>query len=170
MTTTQAQAGSESQADDNDPQSSLYERAVAGALLLASPTAAAQALDRIADDDIDDPRSRFVVATVRRMVGEGVPVDTVTFAGYTERHNLIDPGPARTHAASYAFEIAATAPVPDALPYYTDLVLEAAARRRVAAAGAELQRLAAGSDLDQLTEVAQGELAAVVKALGRVSA
>lgn len=151
------------------PADITAERAVAGALLLATPMASTPVLDRLRDDDFTEPRCGFVVSAVRRMLAEGAPVDCVTVAAYVERHGLVKPGPSRANLRSFLAELTAleTAPVVDHLAYYADAVIVQAARRRGFYGGERLARLAVGADLDEYREAAKAELLALLDSLDR---
>jgi replicative DNA helicase len=160
----------ENHSKDTPPTDVAAERACAGALLLAPPELAQPVVERLRDDDLADMRCRFVVTTVRRMLAEDVPPDPVTFAAFVERHALLEPGPARVHLRSWLAELASTAPVVASLGHYADAVVRCAARRRMHAAGGTYQRVAVGTDLDELAEVARSEYLAVADALDRAGA
>lgn len=150
-----------------DSISLAAEQAVAGALFPASPALAAPVLDRLADNDIADPRCRFVVSTIRRMHADQVPVDEVTFAGYVERHALLDAGPQRQMLRTWVHEIASAAPIPMSLPYYASMVLEAAARRIADEGAAEVRRIVSGASLADLRAVVDIAHADAIAAIDR---
>lgn len=155
--------------DQSTTWDDVAERAVAGALLLSPHEFARPVLNRLLDDDLADPRCRFVVATVRRMLAEGVPADPVTFASYVDRRALLEPGPTRANLRSFIAELTAleTAPVAGNLGWYADAVIVEAARRRVVAAGQRLAALGYGADVADLPAAVRAELLAVLDALER---
>ncbi len=143
------------------------ERAVAGCLLIAPRSLAGAQLDRLPDSAVADPRSRFVVSTVRRMHAESVPVDEVTFAGYVQRHALLAAGPQRTMLGTWIHEIASAAPIPMSLSYYIDMVLEGAARRTVAEGAGKLARIADEASMADLRAVIDNVHSDALAALDR---
>lgn len=143
------------------------ERAVVGALVLAGDQTRRTILDIVTDDDITDPRARFTLTTIRSMVGAGLPVDELTVSNYVASCALLPTGPPRIRAHTFIAEVTATAPVPMAGPYYATMAVQAAARRRIAAAGAELIRVADEGGIDELTTIAGAEFVAVAEILAR---
>ena len=154
-------------AAEPDRETDDIDNAVIGALILAAPSVRALMLDTLTDEDLADPRCRFLVGTVRAMVAEGVPVDTLTVAEFINTRALLAPGGPRMGVATTLYRMTNAAPVPVSGPWYAALAVEAAARRRINGAGQELMRVAGAGSLTDLRTITTTEFGAVVNLLDR---
>ena len=130
---------------DNDvlPVSWEAEQALAGAILNAENVTAAAWLALIADEDLENPRARSVIAVCRAVVQAGGNPDPVTVYGAAQRVGLVAGNDALKRFCEFAFDCYAKVPHPHTGHAYAQLVLAAAWRRRITEAG---QRLAQAAD------------------------
>lgn len=125
------------------------EAAYLGALLLGAPnTRSLAALVNV--DDLYDPRHRLVLTAVQAVLAADTTPDPITTLGElrrtgNERSFLDDKA-----AAVFLADLAHNCPVVASARHYANVILEHAARRRVAETAERLAQAAGRSSLDDL--------------------
>jgi replicative DNA helicase len=147
---------------------STAEQATIGALLLAGPTMQDRILRTARPDDFGDPHCWFVFGVAGLMHAEGRPVDTLTFVGYVDEHNLRQYSWAPFWPTMRSDLSTWTSMVPTTVngPWYADQVVLGAARRRVWYGGRAVAACA-GADLDDLRTMVRRELTEILDVLDR---
>lgn len=116
------------------------EMAVLGAILW-SPAAADAVLAVLRPEHFAQPWQQQLLQVLAGMHSSGLPIDPVTAGDRCAQHGLRRLGD--RPAAVQLCELAAAVPVPASGRYYAQIVIEAAAGRRLAQAGQRLSDLAA---------------------------
>lgn len=150
------------------PPAAEAEQAVLGAMML-SPAAADACLRALTAADFHRPAHRLVFGAVRALVGDGAAADRLTVAARLEQDGRL----AAAGGAAYLAGLEGAPPDLSRAGDYARIVRDAAVRRRVAAAGQAITRLAAEpGDAGGLAEraVREAEAARAEGQAGEVSA
>lgn len=144
------------------------EAALLGALLWLPTTEAAPVLERVAEDDLVDPRNRVVIEAVRRVVDDGVRPDPTAVLGELRRAGELSCFTADRSAGTFLADLLAATPLPQNVGTYARTVLEHSARRRLTEAAERLAQAAGQSALTDLTTMVVEESLAVLERLDEV--
>jgi len=145
--------------EDSNSSNPLYavdaERATLGAALL-SADAAADIADIVTADDFTTAAHTGIFTAITALTTAGQPVDPVTVLSYLNTTGVLD----RIGGAATVHTLVAATPSPASGTYYAEHVRDAALRRRIQAAGAKIQQLAAsaGSEPALIADTAEHEL------------
>jgi len=142
------------------PHSMEAEESVLGAVML-SPDAANEALERLHPDDFYRPGHQSIFEAVTRLYDGNQPIDAITVADMLRRSERLD----RVGGVEYLTGLLERVPTTSNIAYYVRIVDEAASRRRLMRAGAEVGTLALQSDLpiDEVIDQAEARVFAVAE-------
>lgn len=132
------------------PHSLEAETALLGAMLL-TPTATAEAVERVSVSDFYKPAHGHVFEAIARLWAEGTPADPVTVAEALKRVGLLD----AIGGAATLIDLQANCPATTSAARYAAIVAEQAQLRRLIAAAAEITDLAYASPADVAGAVEQ---------------
>lgn len=143
-----------------EPQDIPAERAVLGSILL-NPAVAGQALPLLRPDHFYRPWHGQVLQVAQSLQAAGQPVDPITV--HTALRRRGDRGTAGQNTGAWIHDIIAAVPVTASGMHYVGIILECAARRRLAQAGVKLAQLAQDGhgELDDVMRLVVQELACV---------
>jgi replicative DNA helicase len=138
--------------------------------ILWSPAAADAILAVLRPEHLPQPWQQQLLQLLAGMHSSGLPIDPVTAGHRCAQHGLRRLGD--RPAAVQLCELAAAVPVPASGRYYAQIVIEAAARRRLVQAGQRLTDLAAAPAHDPaaLAAAVDAEFRAVADQLAETAA
>lgn len=136
------------------------ERAALGAVLIC-PQLAGPALAVLQPEHFYQPWHAELLAVLQAMHAAGLPIDPITTHAACQQRGLRGNG--SRHLGVLLHDLTAAVPVPAAGMAYVAIVVDQAARRRLAQAGSRLTQLAEAGhgELTDIASVVEGELAAV---------
>jgi replicative DNA helicase len=134
------------------PQDLEAERSVLGAMLL-SAEAMADVVEILDAEDFYRSAHGKIYSAVRALFGHGEPVDVITAVDALRRAGLLD----EVGGALYLRDLVDEVPTPASAPHYARIVADAALRRRLIGAAADIMDVAyAGSDeADAIADTAE---------------
>ena len=134
------------------PQDLEAERSVLGAMLL-SAEAMADVVEILDAEDFYRSAHGKIYSSVRALFGHGEPVDVITAVDALRRAGLLD----EVGGALYLRDLVDEVPTPASAPHYAKIVADAALRRRLIGAAADIMDVAyAGSDeADAIADTAE---------------
>ena len=134
------------------PQDLEAERSVLGAMLL-SAEAMADVVEILDAEDFYRSAHGKIYAAVRGLFGHGEPVDVITAVDALRRSGLLD----EIGGALYLRDLVDEVPTPASASHYAKIVADAALRRRLIGAAADIMDVAyAGShDADEIADTAE---------------
>lgn len=134
------------------PQDLEAERSVLGAMLL-SAEAMADVVEILDAEDFYRSAHGKIYSAVRALFGHGEPVDVITAVDALRRVGLLD----EVGGALYLRDLVDEVPTPASAPHYARIVADAALRRRLIGAAADIMDVAyAGSDeADAIADTAE---------------
>jgi replicative DNA helicase len=134
------------------PQDLEAERSVLGAMLL-SAEAMADVVEILDAEDFYRSAHGKIYSAVRALFGHGEPVDVITAVDALRRASLLD----EVGGALYLRDLVDEVPTPASAPHYAKIVADAALRRRLIGAAADIMDVAyAGSDeADAIADTAE---------------
>ena len=134
------------------PQDLEAERSVLGAMLL-SAEAMADVVEILDAEDFYRSAHGKIYSSVRALFGHGEPVDVITAVDALRRAGLLD----EVGGALYLRDLVDEVPTPASAPHYARIVADAALRRRLIGAAADIMDVAyAGSDeADAIADTAE---------------
>ena len=143
-----------------EPQDIAAERAVLGAILL-NPAVAAQALPLLKPNHFYRPWHGRLLEAAQALHAAGEPVDPVSVHAALRRRG--DRGVEGRHTGVLIHDIISAVPVTASGMHYVGIVLDCAARRRLAQAGVKMVQLAQDGhgELDEVMSLVVQELACV---------
>jgi len=143
-----------------EPENVFAERATLGAILL-SPRVAAQALPLLRPEHLANPWHRQLLETMQAVHSSGRPLDAITAHAELRRRGLTRF--AERDTGVLLADLLEATPTAGSGMYYTAVVLEYAARRRLVQAAVRLAQVAQDGhgDLDDVMRFAAHELACV---------
>ena len=136
------------------------ERAVLGAVLIC-PQVAGPALAVLRPEHFYQPWHAELLAVLQAMHAADLPIDPITTHAACQRRGLRGDG--GRHLGVLLHDLTAAVPVPVAGMAYVAIVVDQAARRRLAQAGSRLTQLAEAGhgELADIANLVEGELTAV---------
>jgi replicative DNA helicase len=124
------------------PQDLEAERSVLGSMLL-SAEAMADVVEILDAEDFYRSAHGKIYSSVRALFGHGEPVDVITAVDALRKAGLLD----EVGGALYLRDLVDEVPTPASAPHYAKIVADAALRRRLIGAAADIMDVAyAGSD------------------------
>jgi replicative DNA helicase len=146
------------------------ECALLGCLMSGSPLLTIGFSRQLEPEDFASAKNRAVLAAIRSLVDGGQPVDPITVLGEMRRSGLESSMSADKSAGVYIAELFASVPVQASAGHYLLLVLEHRVRREVERVGTKLEQAASSSALDDLRDLARGEVSELARVFGRLAA
>lgn len=146
--------------EENIPaQDIAAEKSVLGALML-SREVIADVSEILTGAEFYQPAHETIYRTILAMVSRGEPVDAVTVGDCLKREGELK----RAGGDTYLLDLIQTVPAPSSAPFYAEIVVKAATRRNLAAAGRKIAALASQpGDEEELVELARKAVDATLK-------
>jgi replicative DNA helicase len=134
------------------PQNLDAEQSVLGAMML-SPEAVADVVELIEPDDFYRSAHGRIYGALRSLFAHGEPIDVITAVDALRREHVLD----EVGGALYIRDLVEQTPTPAGAAHYAKIVADAALRRRLIAAAADIMDLAyrAGDEADTVADHAE---------------
>lgn len=142
------------------PQNLDAEESVLGSMML-SAEAIADVVEIVQPEDFYRSANGRIYETIRSLYARGEPVDTITVVEALKRSDSL----AEVGGHLYLRDLADQVPTPASAGYYAKIVADAALRRRLILAAADVMDLAygAGDDADQVADAAEQRIYEVAR-------
>jgi replicative DNA helicase len=138
------------------------ENAYVGALLHLPVDQARAAASLVRVDDLGDPQLQVIFTAIGQLIAQGTPADPAATLAHLRAGGVVT-GPVAVQAiAQLLIDLHTGVAMPASAPYYARGVLDEALRRRCVEAGTRIAQATERCSLDDLVELAQGEVDAVV--------
>lgn len=144
-------------------------RAAIGALMQLPVPKCAAVLDRLRDDDPDDPRLRMILASIRALVADGRTADPVIVFHELHTSGRVHGGDLGALGVLLSELVSVeTCPMPSLAEQYATVAIESAVRRRISEAAERITYASNNSGVEALVGVLQAEFQAVADEVDRL--